>query len=124
MAVDFASTGPNQRRDQVLSSRAFLRTFPLVAQEAHDVRIPVLISLLAGFPEGTFVPESSSLIAPDRRTVEIEDFQVEAVQSQFHEPDPDQFPDGSSPVPLSPQIGRTYQDAHNLSTEVVSIDTA
>ena len=124
MAVDFASTGPNQRRYQVLSSRAFLRTFPLVAKEAHNVRIPVLVSLLAGFPEGTFVPESSSLIAPDRRAVEIEDFQIEAVQTQFHEPDPDQCPDGGSPVPLSPQIGRAHQDAHKLSTEVASIDTA
>ena len=57
----------------------FLNTFPLVAKEGHDVRIPVLVSLFAGFAEGTFVPESNSLVAPDRRVVEIEDFQTEAV---------------------------------------------
>ena len=96
--------------------------FPFVAKKAHDVRIPVLASLLAGLAERAFVLEPRSLIAPDRGTVEIEDFQIEPVEPQFAEGDSNEFPDDGSPVPLSPQIGRANQDTHKLSTEIASIN--
>jgi len=50
-----------------------------MAKEAHDVRVPVLVSLLPGLAKRAFVPEPYPFVAPDGGAVEIEDFQIEAV---------------------------------------------